>query len=345
MLSGRPPLAVVLVVRDEAQSLPAALRSLEPLRAAGLLRTLRVHDTGSADATVAIARAAGAEVTLGGWDGDFAAARNQALRGIEAAWVLSLDADERVVADVPALTTLLCTSRETAFSLRVDNTQDAGDYSSRAERLFRPAQVRWEGRVHERLAHRTQDPLPLTDLDPLTLRLTHTGYDSETVRRTKCARNAVLAQADLDALAAGPAPDPARVAQVLLDLGRSFAGAGRAQDAVDALEALRTLAPGTQAALEGTDALTRVLLGAGLDEVALVLVAELRNGGAPKTYCDWLEAQARAQLGEVGRAYALVKDLREVVDTAGRRHPQRLLDELRELLAQLQTVGANRPIG
>ena len=345
MLSGHPPLAVVLVVRDEEQSLPAALASLEPLRAAGLLHMVRVHDTGSTDATVQIARAAGADVTLGRWHGDFAAARNRALAGIEAEWVLSLDADERVVADLTALATLLRTTSATAFSLQVENTQDTGDYTSRAERLFRLTQAQWEGRVHERLASRTQDPLPLTDLDPLTLRLSHTGYDSEAVRRAKCARNAGLAQGELDALAASPSPDPARVAQVLLDLGRSFAGAGRAQDAVDAFEALRTLAPGTQAALQGTDALTRVLLGAGLDEVALVLVVELRAGGAPGGYCDWLEAQARAQLGEVGRAYALVKDLREVVDTAGRRHPQRLLDELRELLAQLQTVGANRPIG
>ncbi|RKS80139.1 glycosyl transferase family 2 [Motilibacter peucedani] len=329
-------LSVVLIVRDEAAALPGALRSLEPLRDAGLLDAVRVHDTGSTDATRELAGAWGAQVASGPWTGDFAAARNAALEGVSSGWVLSIDADERVEADVDALRALLTAGRADAYAVSIRNDADSGAWTHRAERLFRPAVARWEGRVHERLVARTGAGLPVADVPAGVLHLDHTGYATGEVRAAKSVRNVALAQADLDALAATPHPDPARVAQVLLDLGRSLVGADRLQEAVDAFEALRSLAPGTPQALQGTDAFARLLLGAGMDSVVLHLVGELRAGGAPRAYCDWLEAQALAQLGQVERAHDLLQGVDEVVDTAGRRHPQAQLDELRSLLRSLR---------
>ena len=154
------------------------------------------------------------------------------------------------------------------------------------------------------------------------LALEHTGYATPDVRAAKSARNAALAQGELDAILAQPAPDRDALARTLLDLGRSCVGAGEAQRAVDAFEALREVAPGTQEALQGTDALARLLLGAGMYDVVLVLVGELRALGAPQAYADWLEAQARAQLGEVEAARRLLQGVTAVVDTAGRRYPR-----------------------
>ncbi|MFM1799158.1 MAG: hypothetical protein RLZZ117_1436 [Cyanobacteriota bacterium] len=80
-----------MIVRDEAESLGACLASVREL-----VDEMVVVDTGSEDDTVAIARAAGAVVHQIPWPGDFAAARNAALRWVTGDWVLVLDADERL---------------------------------------------------------------------------------------------------------------------------------------------------------------------------------------------------------------------------------------------------------
>ncbi|RZS91412.1 glycosyl transferase family 2 [Motilibacter rhizosphaerae] len=329
------PLAVVLIVKDEESRLAGALASLAPLRSAGLVDLVRVHDTGSRDATVAVARAAGADVTAGEWEGSFAAARTAALAGVDRPWVLSLDADERVHADPAALAALLGAVPADLLTVEIANRSSEGDYRHRAERLFRPERARWEGRVHEHLVPTAAPSLRTAAAPAGVVRLEHEGYSGAAVRVEKCLRNAELARRELEDLLGARNADPAAVARVLLDLGRSCAGAERPQEAVDAFEALRETAPGTTEALQGTDALARLLLGAGMDEVVLVLVAELREAGAAPAYCDWLEAQARAQLGEVATAARLLRGVHEVVDTAGRILPAERLRELRGLVEQL----------
>ncbi|MFC7483394.1 hypothetical protein ACFQX7_29960 [Luedemannella flava] len=125
------------------------------------------------------------------------------------------------------------------------------------------------------------------------------------------------------------------VAATLLDLGRSLVGAERRQEAVDAFETLRELFPGTREWLVATDFLARQVLAAGLDEVCLVLVDQLRAAGAPPMYCDWLAAQAIAQLGDVAAAQRLLDGVTEVVDTDGRRYETTALRELKDLLGSL----------
>jgi glycosyltransferase involved in cell wall biosynthesis len=58
-----------------------------------------VLDTGSTDATIAIARELGAKVFEWAWRDDFSAARNEALSHSTADWNLILDADEWLVGD------------------------------------------------------------------------------------------------------------------------------------------------------------------------------------------------------------------------------------------------------
>ncbi len=80
-----------MIVRDEEAMLPDCLASVR-----GVVDEIIVVDTGSKDATPAIARKAGARVVSFTWCDDFAAARNEALRHAHGDWILQLDADERL---------------------------------------------------------------------------------------------------------------------------------------------------------------------------------------------------------------------------------------------------------
>jgi glycosyltransferase involved in cell wall biosynthesis len=87
-------LSAVLITRNEQANLPACLASLR-----GLADEIVVLDSQSTDATVEIARAAGARVATHRFEG-YGAAKQQALEMARGVWVLSVDADERVT---PAL--------------------------------------------------------------------------------------------------------------------------------------------------------------------------------------------------------------------------------------------------
>jgi hypothetical protein len=82
-------LSACVIARDEESSLPDCLASV------GFCREIVLVDSGSTDATVEIARAAGARVVQQPWLG-FAAQRNVALDHASGDWVLEIDADERV---------------------------------------------------------------------------------------------------------------------------------------------------------------------------------------------------------------------------------------------------------
>ena len=82
-------LSACIIAHDEAGSLPDCLASV------AFCDEIVVVDSGSTDATVEIARGAGALVVAQPWLG-FAAQRNVALDHASCEWVLEIDADERV---------------------------------------------------------------------------------------------------------------------------------------------------------------------------------------------------------------------------------------------------------
>jgi len=326
-------LAAVLIVRDEAARLPGCLRSL-----AGVVDEIVVHDTGSVDGTVAIARAAGAAVHEGHWDDDFARARNVGLDLATAPWVLVLDADERVGAgpDPAALRDLLAATTADVLTVDVRNAYPeelGGDYRHPGPRLLRRDTVRYRGRVHEQPVSSRGDAVAACPR--AVLRLDHTGYADAGVVRAKARRNAAIAAAELATLrATGAAPGPA-VAKVLLDLGRSLVLCDRRQQAAEVLGELRAGFPGTRRAVEATDALARLLLAGGRDGAVLALAGELRAAGVDGRYCDWLRAQALAQLGGVQEALELLRGVDVLRDSAGRELDVAQVLEVRALVATL----------
>ncbi|WP_374676282.1 glycosyltransferase [Ideonella sp.] len=174
--------ALVMIVRDEAAHIAAALASL-----AGCVDEMVVLDTGSQDDTVAIARAAGARVSHFTWVDDFSAARNAALALTDAHWRVVLDADERLETGHEALRALRHVTPAFVGSVRVDSVDDGAGAPARAgawiSRVL-PRGVAYAGRVHEQPVH----ALPVRRL-PVTLG--HEGY-RQSALAAKAGRNRAL---------------------------------------------------------------------------------------------------------------------------------------------------------
>ena len=188
----RPLLVASMIVRDEADNLPDCLASLD-----GLVDRVEVCDTGSTDDTVAIAESFGANVIRREWRDDFAWARNEVLdRCQDAAYILQIDADERVRCDDPDLVRRrLALLRDSVrlFAVAIDNIDDVGNLSSTHEgpRVIRTDDVTYRGALHENPW--ATDGVPLVTLNLAPLRLEHLGYGRRAVtERFKSERNVTI---------------------------------------------------------------------------------------------------------------------------------------------------------
>ena len=143
----------VIITRNEERHIAAAIASL------ACCDEILVVDSESTDRTREIAEKCGARVLLHPWEG-YAAQKNFAAAAAAHHWILSLDADERVSAELAAelYDWKRSTPSATAGSMprRVFYLgawiRHSGWYPDRKIRLYRRDQARWEGDfVHERL--------------------------------------------------------------------------------------------------------------------------------------------------------------------------------------------------
>lgn len=176
-------LALVVIARDEA---PRIERLLDSARAH--VDEMLVLDTGSTDATPALARAAGARVEHFRWCDDFSAARNRALDLAAADWHLVLDADEWLEEGAQTLQALRSLAPDFIGVVQLHDAFDGGVASQWLSRVL-PGSVRYAGRVHEQPQHRLA-------LRRLPLQVGHDGYEGERLA-AKRGRNRVLLQAML----------------------------------------------------------------------------------------------------------------------------------------------------
>ncbi len=148
-----PPLSVVIIARDEADRLPEAIRSV------GFADEILVLDSGSADDTVAVARALGVRVIETDWPGHVAQ-KNRGLRDAEHAWVLSIDADERVSPALAASIIAVMAQEPAMAGFEIPRRNHylghplraGGWYPDRRLRLVRRDTARWVGvDPHDRL--------------------------------------------------------------------------------------------------------------------------------------------------------------------------------------------------
>ena len=197
-LSFPPSLSLCMIVKDEADMLPAFLA-----KAQGLWDELVVVDTGSRDSTVAILEAAGAKVLHRPWENDFALARNYSLEAAAGDWVLVLDPDEHVsVQFVAQARALLSNTGAGAATVNMQNLREDGHVQSEhIVRMFRRHEtIRFRHAIHEDLADTLLPHLRASSLEMLHLDapIEHHGYHrAHAHARGKKARDTAIIEATL----------------------------------------------------------------------------------------------------------------------------------------------------
>jgi len=333
-------LALTMIVRDEADQLPAFLQ-----HHTGLAEELVVVDTGSRDSTVPIAEQAGARVVAHPWQDDFSAARNAGLAAVTAPWVLCLDADERVSRrDFARLRECLSAPPDRVYLQETWNyclgtahlewqplpgrypDREAGQtglFVARRIGVFpRDDRLRFSGRVHESvLPAVTKAGLAVR---PLDVPVHHYGYArSPQINADRLARYLKLVQLK-------HADDPTDPA-AQLELATVLLESGQPDGAEPYLEMLVEGSAGLRPVVRGLVLLGRLRREQGQNEAARKLLTEAVSQD-PDFVFAWLERiRVETQLTDWPAAQTL---LRAAEARLGGRHPQLLREAL---LINIQT--------
>ncbi|MCV2367403.1 glycosyltransferase [Roseateles oligotrophus] len=179
---------LVVIARDEAARIERLLNSVRPW-----VDQMLVLDTGSVDATPALAAACGARVERFHWCDDFAAARNAAVAAADADWHLLLDADEWLISGGEVLASLRQTPPDFVGTIDLLDQFMDGELRHAHSRLSRvlPGALRYRGRIHEQPVH----ALPIRALN---ISVGHDGYLPELLQ-SKRGRNQRLLMQELQA--------------------------------------------------------------------------------------------------------------------------------------------------
>ena len=329
-----PMLSLSMIVRDEAARLEACLASVT-----GFVDEMVLLDTGSRDATVAIAERCGAVVHTMAWPGDFAPARNQALQHVQGDWVLVLDADEQLQEAAKApLRELMAQPDVLVINLLRQELGAAQSPYSSVSRLFRrhPA-IHWSRPYHSMVddsvvALLAKEP-DWRIVDCPVPALFHDGYRPELLAAgNKAARLRAAMEADLAARPGDPyacaklgslevsegnqqrglellelglahcAPDahPERY-ELLLHLAMARSGEDPAQ-AAQLYQAAMQLPLPPRLTLAAQLNLAALLVEAGHSDAAAQLCQQA-TGAAPEVALGWYNLGiAERQRGQIGAA-------------------------------------------
>lgn len=181
-----PTLTVCILARDEERNIRRALESAKPVA-----DEIVVVDTGSTDRTVEIALEFGAKVIHHPWNDDFAEARNVGLGHATGRWVLMLDADEAISAEMAReLPRVLQNPKVDGYIQPVVDYYNGTAWASTPVlRLFRNRpEYRYAGRIHEQIDRSILAAKGV--VEPLQLAIEHYGYTpDEDRRKDRRARN------------------------------------------------------------------------------------------------------------------------------------------------------------
>jgi len=308
-----PDISAVIIAKDEATHIADLAASLRLA-----VDEVVLLDTGSTDETVELALANGFRVFHHAWADDFADARNAAISHARGQWVLSIDADERLVTDdsdaVRRLVAILAKSidgqKADGFWIGVDcyNTDDldpAAVDRHQQTRLFRRSRFHFEGRIHEQLRFDGGDRAPMFLRAPETLRISHLGYTPAIVSlKNKLERNRLLVEASLSD-PAGENGNPLRVAELKYEQARLRLVEPGGVDVLVA--ALSDLPAGTDTRQHGTALAARALITAKRYDDALRLLDQAAKADAYITTFAIIKATALARAGRDAEAASAVQ--------------------------------------
>ena len=134
-----PKISGCLIVKNEENNLPRCLKSLSPF-----VDELIIVDTGSTDTTKQVVQEFTSQLFHFDWCDDFAAARNFALGKTSGDWILTLDADEELIA----------TSEQNLFrEFAIIEESDLGDLSEVNVVFLFPIEVSHPKVSFERVDH------------------------------------------------------------------------------------------------------------------------------------------------------------------------------------------------
>ena len=145
-------LAVLILTKNEEKNIVEVVNNAQKCADEVL-----IIDSGSTDATVQLATDKGAKVVYRAWDNDFAAQRNFGLTQTNAEWVLYLDADERLNAELLLAVKQVVLSKGIKQYAFVRKSVAFGQKFAygvlkpdKVARLFPRESVSWINKVHER---------------------------------------------------------------------------------------------------------------------------------------------------------------------------------------------------
>lgn len=183
-------LNAAMIVKDGAPWLRKCLDSLY-----GVVDAVRIIDFGSADDSIEIAEACGAEVLSMTWPNDFSVARNHSLDFAQddAEWVFWIDADEHLQNPQVLRQYVVDGGLFAGYVVRqVHLCADQPGFDDKPVRLFRVskdlqrwgATPRFFGVVHEQPEQAINEGI-VPALDQQDFKIIHLGYEDEATRRDK----------------------------------------------------------------------------------------------------------------------------------------------------------------
>ena len=140
-------LTTVILTKNEEKTIKQVILNAQKCAA-----NVLVVDSGSSDKTVEIAEKCGAKVVYRVWDDDFAAQRNFALQHVKTPWVLYLDADEFLDAELTAaIKNVLASDENKQYSMLRKSHAFGFEYKhgifkpDEVIRMFRTDKIHWDG--------------------------------------------------------------------------------------------------------------------------------------------------------------------------------------------------------
>jgi glycosyltransferase involved in cell wall biosynthesis len=187
-------MAVCMIVKNEEQRLPLILSDIK-----GLWDELIIVDTGSTDRTIEIAQSFRARVVSQPWNNDFSAARNRSKDEATAAWIMWLDADDRM--DPKQVKQLQCLKQtldaDCVYNMTVASpTEDGSSDTFMQYRLFpNDPRLRFENRIHETISQAAMRHG--FKRASLPIQIIHTGYETHEIILLKIRRNLPILEDEL----------------------------------------------------------------------------------------------------------------------------------------------------
>jgi tetratricopeptide (TPR) repeat protein len=181
-----------MIVKNEVCVLGRCLKS-----ALDIADEIIINDTGSTDATRAVAQGFGAHIIQSDWKNDFSYSRNISIREATGEWILWLDADDVVpVQSIPLITALKKETSDKVFGFIVRNEKPGNTGTEFVQsRMFpnRP-DIFFERRIHEQMMlSAMRQGLKLVETGVV---IEHHGYADPEAVQIKAKRNIPLLLAE-----------------------------------------------------------------------------------------------------------------------------------------------------